>query len=120
LLTAIIQEKSYLLINLISKRLLGTLFNHVSFGPFPSQIEAFSRLKTAQNVKLMFKNEPKMATLHFGSPSTSPMCYLMTLGLIPPTFYAQLLPAQIPKAQKIQPSCQSFCAFWISMRKSVV
>ncbi len=30
------------------------------------------------------------------------------------TFYGQLLRVQIPKAQKIQSSCQFFCAFGIS------
>jgi len=33
-------------------------------------------------------------------------------------FYEQLLRAQIPKAQKIQSSCQSFCAFGICTHKS--
>jgi len=34
------------------------------------------------------------------------------LGSISPTFYAQLLRAQITKAWKIQSSCQSFWRFW--------
>ncbi len=40
------------------------------------------------------------------------------LGWISPTFYTQLLSAQIPKTQKIQSSCQSFCAFGTCTRKS--
>jgi hypothetical protein len=37
---------------------------------------------------------------------------LVGLASILPTFNAQLLRAQIPKAQKIQSSCQSFLGFW--------
>jgi len=44
----------------------------------------------------------------------------MHQGLISPTFYEQLLHAQVPKAQKIQSSHQSFFALFGSVRvKSV-
>ncbi len=39
-------------------------------------------------------------------------------GLISPTFYSKLLCSQIPKEQKIQSNCQSFCAFGICTHKS--
>jgi len=37
---------------------------------------------------------------------------LGSMGSISPTFYAQILPAQIPKVQKIQSSRQSVFRFW--------
>ena len=39
-------------------------------------------------------------------------------GSISPTFYEQLLPTQIPKAQKRQSTQGAFCAFAICRRKS--
>jgi len=38
------------------------------------------------------------------------------MGSISPKFYEKLLRAQIPKVQKIQPSCQSFFALLGSVR----
>jgi len=42
------------------------------------------------------------------------------LGSISQTFYLQLLRVQIPKAQKVQSSRQSFCAFGICASKKNV
>jgi len=39
-------------------------------------------------------------------------------GSISPTFYSQLLPVQIPKAQKYSQFLSLFCAFGICVSKS--